>query len=795
MKQNIKKLLSLMLCASVAAPVSSAAQITGFADTITDAAAETSDTASVSEYGLKENIQDGTILHCFSWSYKDVTEALPRIAKAGFSSVQVMPIQNQVDGWPWWFFYQAVDLKVHDDYLNEINGSDELKKLCAEADKYGIKVIMDVVANHLSLPFQDDLREYEEEIGETIDYAEFYEGHEWLLSPDCWHEPMSMGDYSKRYRITHGELGMHDLNTENEVVQQHTLDFINDLKALGVDGIRWDAAKHIGLPSEGSEFWKVVTDTGLYNYGEIITAPSNNDADNGLMAEYAEYMSVTDTKYGEWLLSMFSGYGVKELDGNWVNKDVPANKLVYWAESHDTYSNNGEVGDSRNSNQNQVDRAYAVAASREGATALYFSRPASKVKDEIMAGAKGSEHYINSEVSAVNHFHNAMVGKKDCYAVSEGCAVVTRENGGAVIVCGKGCGEVEVVNAGGYAKPGTYKDEITGNEFIVTEDTIKGTVGESGIAVVYDSPYISRLYSEIPESYYITEETSVKLHCTDVTDVHYTLTEVFRGETVSETTREFKEGDVCTFGKDGKYNTHFILTLYGTDPDGRELTERTEYTVLSYTRDISENLYCKGRICFDNLVEEWKDVYVYVYDESGEAKLENKAYPGEKMTDIGKEYFIYDLPDTFNGSEKINLVFSNGTTEIDDKENIASNKPFPYFFFIRNIGNIVEGAYFSKYAVFGDVETGVYALADNKVDSSDALQILRLSLELDYPTYMNYDDPYTVSYLNQWSYYMTIRCDVDDDDRITASDALEVLRYSVGLTASEKIGKTILNNN
>ena len=80
-----------------------------------------------------------------------------------------------------------------------------------------------------------------------------------------------------------------------------------------------------------------------------------------------------------------------------------------------------------------------------------------------------------------------MDGKADYYTVSDGCSVITRKDGGAVIVKGSGSGEVSVENGGGYAKPGTYTDAVSGNTFTITSSTISGTIGSSGIAVVYDA--------------------------------------------------------------------------------------------------------------------------------------------------------------------------------------------------------------------------------------------------------------------------------------------------------------------
>ena len=48
---------------------------------------------NIPDYGLMDNIQDGTILHCFDWKYADIMAELPNIAAAGFTSVQTSPAQ------------------------------------------------------------------------------------------------------------------------------------------------------------------------------------------------------------------------------------------------------------------------------------------------------------------------------------------------------------------------------------------------------------------------------------------------------------------------------------------------------------------------------------------------------------------------------------------------------------------------------------------------------------------------------------------------------------------------------
>ena len=63
--------------------------------------------ATDNKYGLKDNIQDGVILHCFDWTYEQIKEELPNIAAAGFSAVQTSPAHpREPVGAAWYMLYQ-----------------------------------------------------------------------------------------------------------------------------------------------------------------------------------------------------------------------------------------------------------------------------------------------------------------------------------------------------------------------------------------------------------------------------------------------------------------------------------------------------------------------------------------------------------------------------------------------------------------------------------------------------------------------------------------------------------------
>lgn len=433
-----------------------------------------------------QDIQNGTILHCFNWKYTDIIEELPNIQKAGFTAVQTSPAQDSygriLKQKQWYWLYQPLGFHLGN---NGLGSRKELKSLCAAARTYGIKVIVDVVANHLA-----------------IDHTHISSD---LKNPAYWHPPFVVGDSKERWLITHGSIGMPDLNTEHPYVQKSVKYYVQSLKLIGVSGIRWDAAKHISLPSESTEsercnFWPNVIDHDLYNYGEILGTPDNkeiNPTNIKLMKEYTDYMSVTDSEYGKWLRNSFAWGHTPDKYGNWSkDKIIDDDKLVYWAESHDTWSNNKESKDYSNEmSQEDIDRAYAVAASRNEIAALYFSRPFSKNKEKIFVGQKGSTHFTSPAVSEINHFHNYMHGQKDHYSKTlDNYSVICRKNG-AVVVSGARIKKdkfgkdtfvkVHVKNGGRTTTPGTYYDKITGKEWTVTDKYIDGDIGPTGIAVFY----------------------------------------------------------------------------------------------------------------------------------------------------------------------------------------------------------------------------------------------------------------------------------------------------------------------
>ena len=167
---SLKRTMCALLAASMMTTGFAALQGTASAATVeNESGAEVTTEESGANYGLATSIENGNILHCFNWKLSDIKAELPNIAAAGYTSVQTSPVQQPKDyywegvaygnvGIPdgtggyegnWWKAYQPVTFSICDNGHIWYGTKAEFKEMCAEAEKYGVKVIVDIVANHM----------------------------------------------------------------------------------------------------------------------------------------------------------------------------------------------------------------------------------------------------------------------------------------------------------------------------------------------------------------------------------------------------------------------------------------------------------------------------------------------------------------------------------------------------------------------------------------------------------------------------------------------------------------------
>ena len=433
-----------------------------------------------------------TILHCFDWSMTNIKNSLNDIKNAGFDAVQISPMQPQKDpysgNWKnqWWKLYQPLGFKVATGGENILGTKSDLIELCTAAEGKGIDVIVDVVANHLassSKNLYSAVQDYEPVIynnnlihttGKSID------------DDVIWG---NMGDLC-------------DLKTEDSRVQERVYSLLKEYIDCGIDGFRFDAAKHIETEFDNntykSDFWKNTLDAAktyakntynkeLFSYGEILGTVGSGRNYNF----YTCRMSITDSDQSSDALK--AARGNPSFIKDTYNTNEKASNLVIWSESHDTYSN--DWGESKDDNLSTIQKGYVMQASRKESSVLYFARPQSSSN----LGDIGDLSYKNNEVKAINAFRDKYGTKEETISSSNGCFINVRGSSGAVIV--RLSGNNNQIEVPGLAN-GTYKESISGNNFVCNNGVI--TVPSETTYCILESNYedvvmptISLNYNEV----------------------------------------------------------------------------------------------------------------------------------------------------------------------------------------------------------------------------------------------------------------------------------------------------------
>lgn len=440
---------------------------------------------------LANTVQDGLILHAWNWSYKTIEENLDDIYNAGYTTIQVSPVQQPKDysenygkGWneQWWKLYQPLSFSIAKS--SWLGTKDDLISLCTAAHKKGIFIIADIVSNHVANLNSDS------QTGKETVYKDLatYEPELYANRNSYIRSYITNNDNSIE-AVVRGNIGEPDLKTETKFVQDMVIDLLKECIDCGIDGFRFDAAKHIETPDDGayaSDYWPNVLNASttyaqskgktMYYYGEILNSPGANRK----WSSYTKYMSITDNRTGNNIrTAIVNGNASSAANASYATGEA-ANKLVLWAESHDTYANDDH--ESTNVSEENINKTWAMVASRKDATALYFARP-------NLMGSIGSYAFKSNEVTSVNLFHNTFIGANEYVGSSSNFSYVTRytdTTSGVVIVNCKGTSASVNMKVNNMLD-GTYQDDITGNTFVVKDGNISGNIGSTGIAVIYNS--------------------------------------------------------------------------------------------------------------------------------------------------------------------------------------------------------------------------------------------------------------------------------------------------------------------
>ncbi|MBD9011461.1 MAG: starch-binding protein [Ruminococcus bromii] len=632
--KKAKKIASLVVASALL--TSSFAAITSVNAAEVDSSAQTASADST----LRDKVGDGVMLHAFNWSYNTIKENLPAIAAAGYTTVQTSPVQQPKDystsgdvTGQWWKLYQPISFHIAEQ--SWLGTKDDLKSLCDEADKYGIKIICDIVSNHIANADEtrpdsvsNQVKKYEPEFyKKRRTYTRTYKGD----ANDSSVQAVVQGHVSK----------CPDLVTNDTAVQTYIINLLKECIDCGVDGFRFDAAKHIETEDDGeyaSDYWKNITTSAssyytqktgddLYIYGEIL----NNCGADRSYSSYTKYINVTDNRTGDAVLYNVTKGKASTATNAKYKSGVAASNAVLWAESHDTYEgNSGSSGYSNTSSVSDEDvvKAWAIVASRKDSTALFFARPGTA----LMGGVSTDTTYKSTAVSEINKFHNLFVGQSEKLGSSGDIAYVARGTSGIVLSNCKGTNASVSISGTGLAD-GKYTDTVSGAEFTVANGVLTGSIGKTGVAVVYNGTTTPKAINSVESGSFRGDTMTLTLGLENATSGTYCLDDStpvkFTGTTSIRIGSDYKPGETIT------------LTVTATDG------VKTSSMVYKYTKSTAQE---SGVYVFFNPATQkgWSAPYqVYIYDETTNkgTVYKNANWPGEAMTlDPATGYYYYEVP-------------------------------------------------------------------------------------------------------------------------------------------------------
>lgn len=632
--KKAKKIASLVVASALL--TSSFAAITS----VNAAEVDSAQTASA-DSTLRDKVGDGVMLHAFNWSYNTIKENLPAIAAAGYTTVQTSPVQQPKDystsgdvTGQWWKLYQPISFHIAE--KSWLGTKDDLKSLCDEADKYGIKIICDIVSNHIANADEDrpetvsnQVKKYEPEFyKKRRTYTRTYKGD----ANDSSVQAVVQGHVSK----------CPDLVTNDTAVQGYIINLLKECIDCGVDGFRFDAAKHIETEDDGeyaSDYWKNITTSAssyytqktgddLYIYGEIL----NNCGADRSYSSYTKYINVTDNKTGDAVLYNVTKGKASTATNAKYKSGVAASNAVLWAESHDTYEgNSGSSGFSNTagiSDENVV-KAWAIVASRKDSTALFFARPGTA----LMGNISTDSTYKSTAVSEINKFHNLFVGQSEKLGSSGDIAYVARGTSGIVLSNCNGTNASVSISGTGLAD-GKYTDTVSGAEFTVANGVLTGSIGNTGVAVVYNGTTTPKAINSVESGSSFKGDTmTLTLSLENATSGTYCLDD--------STPVKFTGTTSIRIGSDYKPGETINLTVTATDG------VKTSSMVYKYAKSTAQE---SGVYVFFNPAtkKSWSAPYqVYIYDETTNkgTVYKNANWPGEAMTlDPATGYYYYEVP-------------------------------------------------------------------------------------------------------------------------------------------------------
>ncbi|MGW2884264.1 carbohydrate-binding module family 20 domain-containing protein [Streptomyces griseoruber] len=272
------------------------------------------------------------IANLWEWNWDSIAaECTDVLGPAGYGAVQVAPPAESLkqSSSYWWDVYQPYSYNLN----SRFGTAAKFASMVTACHDAGVKVYTDAVINHTAAQTGTGYN------GTTV--TNKYDTPDWdpgdyHQSDDCNDSDLIIDDWSNLSEVQNCELlGLPDLETENDSVRSGIAAFLNKQLALGVDGFRVDAAKHIpeaDLAAIEAKLTTTASGATPYVFQEIYPGSTPQPAD------YYASGDVLDFTYASKLKSAFQG-NVGDLESLSSSGILPAANSVSFVTNHDTERN------------------------------------------------------------------------------------------------------------------------------------------------------------------------------------------------------------------------------------------------------------------------------------------------------------------------------------------------------------------------------------------------------------------------------------------------------------------------
>ncbi|MFJ9866230.1 carbohydrate-binding module family 20 domain-containing protein [Streptomyces sp. NPDC101165] len=272
------------------------------------------------------------IANLWEWNWDSVaSECTNVLGPAGYGAVQVAPPAESLKqtNYYWWDVYQPYSYNLN----SRFGSAAKFASMVTACHQAGVKVYTDAVINHTAAQTGTGYN------GTTV--TSKYDTPDWDRadyhdSTSCPTSDLTIQDYSNLTQVQNCELlGLPDLKTGSDTVRAGIANFLDSQLALGVDGFRVDAAKHIpeaDLAAIESKLTNTTSGSAPYVFQEIYPGSTPQPAD------YYASGDVLDFTYASRLKSAFQG-NVSDLESLSSSGILPAADSVSFVTNHDTERN------------------------------------------------------------------------------------------------------------------------------------------------------------------------------------------------------------------------------------------------------------------------------------------------------------------------------------------------------------------------------------------------------------------------------------------------------------------------